>query len=217
MIMTTDMKAKKEKQCWYLAMTVSLIICHLSFCPTTAQTFTQRLQQKVKGEGVVTIYQDKAIDELVNGPQPVMPISTAKANDKKSTTTKPAKKQDNKKNSEKPAANRTQQADTATTSQPQANDSISRPRRSYRTTGYRVQVFAGGNSRNDRQRAERTGNRLRTLFPEHQVYVHFYSPRWICRIGNFKTYEEADKLRDELKEMGFGTTTIVKGKVTLQY
>ena len=171
----------------------------------------------MKGEGVVTIYQDKAIDELVNGPQPVMPISTAKANDKKSTTTKPAKKQDNKKNSEKPAANRTQQADTATTSQPQANDSISRPRRSYRTTGYRVQVFAGGNSRNDRQRAERTGNRLRTLFPEHQVYVHFYSPRWICRIGNFKTYEEADKLRDELKEMGFGTTTIVKGKVTLQY
>ncbi len=31
-------------------------------------------------------------------------------------------------------------------------------RKSYKVTGYRVQVYAGGNSRNDRLKAEQTGN-----------------------------------------------------------
>jgi hypothetical protein len=60
-------------------------------------------------------------------------------------------------------------------------------RKSYKVTGYRVQAFAGGNSRNDRLKAEQTGNQLKVHFPEQPVYVHFYSPRWICRMGNFRS------------------------------
>ena len=44
----------------------------------SAQTFTQRVQQKNKaGEGTVTITQDKAIDDLVNGPATQLPEKNA--------------------------------------------------------------------------------------------------------------------------------------------
>ena len=41
-------------------------------------------------------------------------------------------------------------------------------RKSYKVTGYRVQAFAGGNSRNDRLKAEQTGNQLKVHFPEQR-------------------------------------------------
>ena len=127
------------------------------------------------------------------------------------------------KNTEKPVATAAAKqktdamptVDTARTVIPIIADTTQAKRRTYRTTGYRVQVFAGGNSRADRQEAERIGGQLRALFPLHQVYVHFYSPRWLCRIGNFKEYDEANRLRNELKELGYRNATIVKGKVTL--
>ena len=83
-------------------------------------------------------------------------------------------------------------------------------------TGYRVQVFAGGNSRQDKHKAEQTGSQLRSLFPTEAVYTHFYPPRWICRMGNYRTYEEASKMLQEVKRQGFTSATIVKGKVTVQ-
>ena len=60
-------------------------------------------------------------------------------------------------------------------------------RRSYKVNGYRVQVFAGGNSRADKIKAQNAGNSVKQAFPSQPVYVHFYSPRWICRVGNFRT------------------------------
>ena len=53
-------------------------------------SFTQRLQQSKNGEGKITVTQDKAIDELVNGPV-VVP-----ARPKTNTTTqqKPTEKKD---------------------------------------------------------------------------------------------------------------------------
>lgn len=87
------------------------------------------------------------------------------------------------------------------------------PRHGYKTTGYRVQAFAGGNTRRDRQKAERTGNAMRQLFPGEDVYVRFYSPRWVCRVGNYRTYEEAHQKMVEIRKMGYETATIVKGKI----
>mgnify|MGYP002855267929 CR=1 FL=1 len=86
-------------------------------------------------------------------------------------------------------------------------------RHGYKTTGYRVQAFAGGNTRNDRQKAERTGNAMRQLFPGEDVYVRFYSPRWVCRVGNYRTYEEAHEKLLMIRKMGYETATIVKGKI----
>jgi hypothetical protein len=78
-------------------------------------------------------------------------------------------------------------------------------------------VFAGGNSSNDRVKAERTGNEIKSLFPEEPVYVHFYSPRWICRMGNYRTYEEAHAILRSVRELGYQSAIIVKGKITVQY
>ena len=88
---------------------------------------------------------------------------------------------------------------------------------SYKVTGYRVQAYAGGNTRNDRRTAETVGNNIKRRFPEQPIYVHFYSPRWICRVGNFRTYEEAHAMLVEIREMGYKQASIVKGKISVQY
>ena len=88
-------------------------------------------------------------------------------------------------------------------------------RHGYKTTGYRVQAFAGGNTRKDRQRAERTGNAMRQLLPGEEVYVRFYSPRWVCRVGNYRTYEEAYEKMQLIRKLGYETATIVKGKIVI--
>ena len=90
-------------------------------------------------------------------------------------------------------------------------------RRSYKVNGYRVQVFAGGNSRNDKIKAQQAGNSVKAAFPSQPVYVHFYSPRWICRMGNYRTYEEANAILTQVKKMGYRQACIVSGKITVAY
>ena len=94
---------------------------------------------------------------------------------------------------------------------------VTDPKRMKKIVGYRIQAFVGGKTRADRQKAERTGEELRTIFPGQQVYVHFYSPRWICRMGNFRTLTEAKEVLDEVVKMGYDTATIVRGKITVPY
>ena len=90
------------------------------------------------------------------------------------------------------------------------------PLRSYKVNGYRVQVFAGGNSRNDRVKAQKAGSDVKMAYPD-PVYVHFYSPRWICRMGNFRTYEEARAVLKGVKKLGYKQACIVSGKITVAY
>ena len=90
-------------------------------------------------------------------------------------------------------------------------------RRSYKVNGYRVQVFAGGNSRADKIKAQNAGNAVKMAFPSQPVYVHFYSPRWICRVGNFRTYEEANAILHQVKKMGYKQACIVSGKINVAY
>ena len=175
-----------------------LPFCLFTFLSLHAQTYTQRIQQTRQGEGTVTIHQDAAIDLLVNG----TPVETPKP-------AQPAPKP-NKPKSETPDKQPVQpvvQVPVAT------RDTVSAAKRPYKTTGYRVQVFAGGNTRDDRQKATEIGRSMETLFPGDAVYVHFYSPRWICRIGNFLTYEEAHERMLEIRKLGYSSATIVKGKI----
>ena len=88
---------------------------------------------------------------------------------------------------------------------------------SRKVNGYRVQAFAGGNTRQDRLKAEQVGNEIKQRFPEEPVYVHFYSPRWICRVGNYRSYEEAHQMLLEIQQLGYKQALIVKGKITVQY
>ena len=89
-------------------------------------------------------------------------------------------------------------------------------RQSYKVTGYRVQAYAGGNSRNDRLKAEQIGNAIKMKYPDQPVYVHFYSPRWICRIGNYRSLAEAQKMLAKVRAMGYKQACLVKGKITVQ-
>lgn len=88
-------------------------------------------------------------------------------------------------------------------------------RGSRKVTGYRVQAFAGGNTRADKMKAQQAGNDIKMRFPDQPIYVHFYSPRWICRVGNYRSLGEAQRMLRAVKKMGYKSATIVKGKITV--
>ncbi len=183
----------------WTVIVLSIICCSLSISLSAdAQTFTQRLQKNVSGEGSVTVHHNKNIDELVNGPYvtPEKPVEVKK----------PVKKEE-----AKPVHV------TLTKPQPHQQDSASTPlpEKGVKVMGFRIQAFAGGNSRKDRRRAEQVGNELRMLFPTEAIYVHFYSPRWICRMGNYRTYGDALQTLQQVKKLGYTAATIVKGKITV--
>lgn len=90
-------------------------------------------------------------------------------------------------------------------------------RQSYKVNGYRVQAYLGGNSRADREKAQQIGNAIKKKYPLEPIYVHFYSPRWTCRVGNYRTYEDAKEMLDKIKKMVYKQATILKGKITVQY
>ena len=161
-----------------------------------AQTFLDRLKKPAKDKAVVTVTQDAAIDKLVNGDVTAKTTVVNKKEHAASTTTTPP-------------------ASSSTIEEPDMSKKVMK--NSYKVTGYRVQAFAGGNKRNDRQAAENVGNAIKRRFPEQPIYVHFYSPRWICRVGNFRTYEEAHAMLVEIREMGYKQASIVKGKISVQY
>ena len=185
-------------------------------------SFTQRLQQSKNGEGKITVTQDKAIDELVNGPA-VVP-ARPKTNTTTTTQPKPAEKKEKENNTatnqekdkkQEPKVVVVEHHDTTTIESPE--EIQKKIMKGVKVAGYRVQVFAGGNTRNDRLKAERIGSEIKTLFPGVPVYVHFYSPRWICRMGNYRTYEEAHAVLERVKNNGYQSAIIVKGKITVQY
>ena len=177
-----------------------------------AQTFTQRLQkQPTAGQGSVTIHQSDSIDQLVN---------SAVLTTKSSTTTKTTSTTSSTShaNSTSTASQTSKSTTPQVVEQPDTTGlSQKMIRNGHKITGYRVQAFAGGNSRKDRQQAEQIRNSIKSHYPNVPVYVHFYSPRWICRVGNYRTYEEAHQMLVSLRNLGFDQATIVKGKITVAY
>lgn len=178
-----------------------------------------------------------ATQKPANGTQKGTLVSTA--NDKTKAATKsnaakdaagkdknhPATKEKDKENGRETAAERKaentradrQTEETGEMNIPTVDMTKKVMRRSHKVSGYRVQAYAGGNTRNDKQQAQHIGNAIKMKYPDQPVYVHFYSPRWICRIGNFRTYGEAQKMLNSIKAMGYKSATIVKGMITVQY
>ena len=204
---------------------ITIIILCVGCVAANAQTFTQRLQKSTAGEGKVTVTQSKEIDDLVNGPQNVNPQSTqtTQGNQNSPTTQstpKPLVPPKQVEEKEKPQQSQRPQLTTQPELTPDTTFTTE-PRKKllkgYKVNGYRVQVFAGGNSRDARVKAERTGREINALFPGEPVYVHFYSPRWICRMGNYRTYEEAHQMLNAVKKLGYQSAIIVKGKITVPY
>ena len=186
---------------------VIAILTAQCICGAQAQTFLDRLKKPTKDKAVVTVTQDAAIDKLVNGDNAANTTVTTKKTPSATTKKEPVEKPTSTNTTTSPAS--------STPEEPDMSKKVMK--NSYKVTGYRVQAFAGGNTRSDRQKAENVGNAIKRRFPEQPIYVHFYSPRWICRVGNFRTYEEAHAMLLEIREMGYKQASIVKGNISVQY
>ena len=196
-----------------------------------AQSFLQHIQKKEAGKATVTVVQSHDIDELVDnadvsGHKKVETKKPENTNTTNTTTHKPGKTNNNKKDEHPANRNNIQHGEhnahvennAETENDAETIDTRRKlPKRSYKVNGYRVQVLSGGNSRADKNRVQQAGNDVKAVFPELPVYVHFYSPRWICRVGNFRTYEEASHILTQLKKLGFKEACIVSGKITVAY
>jgi hypothetical protein len=130
-----------KKLCVLLLMFVGM--------PVMAQdNIVDRLEQRVQGQGTITIHQDERLDSLLG-----MVYDPSLSKGKK-----------------------------------------------IQTKGYRIQVYAGGNTRVAKEEAQKAAQYVRTNFPEISVYTEFVAPRWVCRVGDFKTIEEADQAMRMLKQ-----------------
>ena len=82
--------------------------------------------------------------------------------------------------------------------------------------GYRVQVYAGNNSRIARQEANDMAEQIKIEFPELPVYAFFQPPRWLCRVGDYRSIEEADAAMRRLKSTGkFKEVSIVREQINI--
>ena len=152
----------------------------------------------------------------IKKPQNVITGDSAKqADNKTETVEKPVERHENTTQPKTEPVNK--QQDENETSTPTVDTRKKVMRGSHKIVGYRVQAFSGGNSRLDRQKAEQASTTIRTKYPGHPVYVHFYSPHWICRVGNYRSFEEASDMLRKVKALGYQQACIVKGKITVQY
>ena len=210
-----------------------------------AQTFLDNLRAQEQGKGTVTVTEDVNIDKLVNGttqpapqeapavqptapadpsaapaPAPAPKPATASSSADKPKTTvvykpKPVVKTDDKKTQDGQQTIIVRKRIVKDT--PETVDNHKKVmRNSYKTTGYRVQVFSGGNTREDRQKAETAGAVVKRSFPSEPIYVHFYSPSWKCRMGNYKEIGPARKALAKVKALGYPQACIVKGTISVQ-
>lgn len=84
--------------------------------------------------------------------------------------------------------------------------------------GYRVQVYAGNNSRVARNEANEIAEKIKQEFPEMSVYAYFQPPRWLCRVGDYRSIEEADAAMRRLKATGkFKEVSIVREQINISF
>ncbi|MGL4851200.1 MAG: SPOR domain-containing protein [Phocaeicola sp.] len=82
--------------------------------------------------------------------------------------------------------------------------------------GYRVQVYAGNNSRTARNEATSVGEKVKSVYPNLPVYTYFQQPRWLCRVGDYRSIEEADAMMRRLKATGkFKEVSIVREQIII--
>lgn len=176
-------------------MEVRLIFLLSLFATTAkAQTFTDYLSRSTAGEGLVILHQDAEIQALVNGQQ-----SYATPHIQKPTTASH--------HVDEEAYNSSTEQSTAPVFG-----------RRMRTSGYRIQIYAGGNNRQAKAEAYRMAGLMRATFSDVTVYTNFISPRWTCRVGDFKTQEEAAEMLQRIREtQKFREASIVKSQITVVY
>ncbi len=166
-----------------------------------AQTpFTQHVRTQRAGEGKVRIIQDSIIEKVVNQPmtgKTAKPGKTTGKTDK--TTTKP--KDDTATHHDNAAAKH----DNTEHENADDNDTNKHVGSAKTTTmtAYRIQIFSGSNSHQDKQKAYDLAAKCKEKFPELSVYTKFVSPRWVCRVGDFKNLADAQNYASKIRAAHF--------------
>ena len=178
-----------------LAFVLFIIVnCQLSIVDSASaqERFIVRLQKTVVGQGTVRVHHDAEIEALLNGKRQTPAVPSQSVGKVKPSVLS--------------------QLPDSTVEETQ--DSLVGLGRKVRMNGYRVQVYAGGNSRDAKRRAYQVEAQVKTLFPDQPVYTRFVSPRWICHVGDFHTREEALEMLRELRKTGrFSEAITVKCKI----
>lgn len=168
---------------------------------TLQNDFVREVQKDVAGWGKLVINQDSRLTRLVNKDTIVAPT--------------------NKEEKDRPADSTKQKVPAKIPNvSEESNETVSRPAklRRYKISGYRVQIYAGNNSRNSRIEAEKTAQRFKGYFPKVPAYTHFYPPRWVCRVGDFKTSEQAQAFMQQVQQLkAFSGLTVVKTAIQVVY
>lgn len=87
------------------------------------------------------------------------------------------------------------------------SDRVGRPRKQaaavndeyVEMSGWRVQVFAGNNQRSSKEEAFKKETAIKLTFPELPTYVKYSAPFWRLRVGDFRTYKDANETLTKLK------------------
>jgi len=217
--------------------TIAILATSLFLTTAPAQTFLDHLQNDDKSSGQVSVKQSEDINKLVNGSgkskeQDTKQEATRQEERSRQESRSKSRQRDYERNvstaedeaRDKARRERERKAREAARAKKmqefEENVDASSSRKklmsnSKRAKGYRIQVFAGGNTRLDRAKAQEMGAKVKTKFPGHPVYVHFYSPRWCCRFGNFRNQEAATKLLKQVKKEGFKNACVIKTAITV--
>ena len=210
---------------------VILSFVFLGLAGAHAQTFLEDIQKQEAGQGTVTVKESADIDDLVNGKTPIN-VAPPKENKmqsqvkvdvpNKEDVAKGKDKEDVAKNNETNTDKKEKRIVKKKTDDPTETDdnapTIARKKvvkGGKKVNGFRVQVYAGGNTREDKQKAQTAGQRVKAKYPNLPVYVHFNTPRWICQVGNFSERKDAEKVLSGIRAMGYTGACIVAGKITV--
>lgn len=94
--------------------------------------------------------------------------------------------------------------------------SVSGGQQVIKTAGYRVQVYAGNNTRQAKNEAHAVAASVKEVFPDLPVYTFFTPPRWLCRVGDYRSIEEADAMMRQLRSTGqFKEVSIVRDQIQI--
>ena len=142
------------------------LACLSAFLFATAQeNIIESLEQKVPGQGKVTVHQDARIEALIGKARPA---------------------------------------------------SVAEGQQVLKAAGYRVQVYAGSNTRQAKNEAHAVAAYVKELFPDLLVYTFFTPPRWLCRVGDYRSIEEADAMMRRLRSSGqFKEVSIVRDQINI--
>lgn len=192
---------------------MKILLIVLSFT-VSLQAFSQsnyveKLLKNSINEGTVVFHQDSRITSLLNSDSAfTKPENNTHSNNSASNNIKGVNAKTSKNH----------KSDTLNTAEVNGEGNLSTHTRRYKVEGYRIQIYAGNNSRKSRIEATRAGQRIKNFFPELPVYTHFYPPRWICRVGDFRTVEEAQNYLAQIRDLKiFSAVTLIKTTVQATY